>query len=351
MSVRQPFASVLLGPVLLLLVLFAGLTPLAVAVGQALPPAGMLAFSVATRTQAEWQIMLLDMRTRAVHPVARYGWRVPLVLEWSPDGTRIAYATIGMPSDIHIFDYRTLRTTNITRSAADDRHPIWSADGTRLLFYSKTGSDFEIHTIAPDGGSLTRLTTHEGVLPAFSPDGTQIVFTSTREHNLFLMNADGSGLQRITDEPSHHRRAVWSPDGSQLAFVDHIRGETQFIYTMATACMGTGDCPAVLAYPGFRFQGMPHWSPDGRYVAFVGQMPQDESDSIYLLDVQPGHQPRRLVSDVFYTYSEQWAMWSPDSRALVYASRSRPGLFMVDVVSGQVEQLSSLPARYPVWRP
>jgi Tol biopolymer transport system component len=351
MRINPHFTGTVAAAALVLALLFMALAPAAVALGQTLPAPGVLAFSTPTDPRSEWAILLLDVRTRVLHQAGRYGWRIALPLEWSPDGSRLAYATVSAPSDIFIHEVYTGRTFNLTRSFADDRYPTWSPDGARLLFFSNQTGLFEIYSIAADGSDLTRLTADEGILPAFSPDGSQIVFTATGHRNLYLMDADGSRPRPITRGLRNDRNASWSPDGQQIAFVGLPRGQGHYIYLMNTACLGQTHCEPVLGYPGFRFQGMPHWSPDGRWLAFVGQTPQDSADALYVIDRQGDNLPRKLADDVFYAYAERWSMWSPDSRYVAFARRQRPGLFMAEVATGQIEQLARLAAVYPVWQP
>lgn len=351
MFVSQRFLSFILPPAVLVFVLFAGLAPLSAAMGRALPGPGVLAFSTPTDPRTEWHIILLDVRTRIAHTIGRYGWRIALPLEWSPDGSRIAFATVNTPSDIFIHDIYAGTTTNVTRSFADDRYPTWSPDGSSLLFFSNLNGQFEIYRVQPDGTNLTRLTHDEGILPAFSPDGARILFTATARRNLYLMNADGSDTRPVTQGPRNDRNGVWSPDGTKIGFVGLPRGTGHYIFILDAACMDQSDCEPHLLVPGFRFQGMPQWSPDGRWLAFVGQRPTDRADSIYVIDLLHTAEPRRLVSDVFYAYAERWSMWSPDSRYIAYAGRSQPGLFIVEVATGAVQQLSHLRSVYPVWQP
>jgi Tol biopolymer transport system component len=350
------FMSFMLGPAFLTLVLFTGLTPLATAIGRALPSTGVLAYSTPTDPRTEWLIMLMDVRTRIAHRIGWYGWRIPLPMEWSPDGTRLAYATASSPSDIYIYDLNTGTTSNLTNSFAEDRYPTWSPDGTRLIFFSNAVGQFDIYSVAPDGTNLTRLTLSEGILPAFSPDGTQILFSGPSQRNLFLMNADGSGMRRITQGERTDRSAVWSPDGTRAAFVGLLNGSEyngHFVFMLDMTCLRVSDCASqpALAYPGFRFQGMPQWSPDGRYLAFVAQSLLDDTDAIYLLDMTQQSEPRKVATDVYYTYAERWPLWSPDSRYIAYSLRSRPGMFLVDITTGVTEKLSDLRAAYPVWQP
>ncbi len=351
MFAHTRFASLLAAPALIAGILLAGLTPLAAAVGRALPDAGVLAFSTPTDPRTEWAIMLLDVRLRVAHTIGRYSWRIALPMEWSPDGTRLAYATVSAPSDIFIYDLNTGITSNLTRSFAEDRYPTWSPDGTHLLFFSNRNGRFETYSIHPDGTNLTQMTSDEGILPAFSPDGRQILYTATGRRNLYVMDADGGNLRTVTQGPRNDRNAVWSPDGTQIGFVGLPRGNGHFIFLLEVACIGLANCEPSMLMPGFRFQGMPQWSPDGRWIAFVGQRPTDDLDAIYVLDRWGNGEPRKLVSDVFYAYAERWPMWSPDSRSIAYARRSQPGLFVVDVETGVEQQVSYLQTMYPVWQP
>ncbi|MBZ0300737.1 MAG: hypothetical protein K8J31_13390 [Anaerolineae bacterium] len=354
MFVSRGFSTVMLAAAGLGVALLTGLTPLAAAMGRILPMGGVLAFSTPTDPRSEWTIMLLDVRTRLLYAAGSYNWRIPLPLQWSPDGTRLAFATVSTPSDIYIRDIYAGKTTNLTRSYAEDRYPTWSPDGSRLLFFSNVGGPFEIYSIAPDGTDLTRLTSDEGILPTFSPDGGHILFTATAWRHLHLMNADGSGVRPVTQGPRYDENAVWSPDGQQIAFIGRVSDGAQvgmFIFMMSSACLDDPTCEPTMPFPDFRFQGMPQWSPDSRYLAFVGQTRRDRLDAIYVMDREQGGEPRQLVSDVMYAYVERWPMWSPDSRTIAFARRNQPGLFLVEVATGKIDQLLDIRTVYPVWKP
>ncbi|NIV59296.1 MAG: hypothetical protein GWN48_28980, partial [Actinobacteria bacterium] len=85
------------------------------------------------------------------------------------------------------------------------------------------------------GGAQTRLTFDAGsdTGPVWSPDGTRIAFTSFRDGDgeIYVMNADGTGLTRLTNDPATDQDPVWSPDGSQIAFVSDRDGNDE-IYVM-----------------------------------------------------------------------------------------------------------------------
>ena len=73
--------------------------------------------------------------------------------------------------------------------------------------------------------------------PSWSPDGGRIAFDSLRDGNgeIYVMNADGSGQTRLTDDPGFDGSASWSPDGSRIAFQSFRDGDANpEIYVMNT---------------------------------------------------------------------------------------------------------------------
>jgi hypothetical protein len=113
----------------------------------------------------------------------------------------------------------------LTDSAGDDRAPVYSPDGTRILFDSTRDGNTEIYVMNADGSDQRALTHDPGEDwgASWSPDGTRISFNSTRGGGMeiFVMDADGSGVRQLTFDGSNGRvAATWSPDGGQIAFTD-----------------------------------------------------------------------------------------------------------------------------------
>ncbi len=83
----------------------------------------------------------------------------------------------------------------------------------------------------PIGGTANRLSSSGGVdtQPDWSPSGNRIAFTSNRDGNneIYIMNADGSGLQRLTDNPANDQFPSWSPDGQWVAFTTDRDGNQE----------------------------------------------------------------------------------------------------------------------------
>ena len=142
---------------------------------------------------------------------------------WSPNGSQIAFRSQRDGNDeIYIMNSDGSCQVNLTNDPADDWAPAWSPDGTKIAFaHFFDGNSFsDIAVMNTDGSGLQRLTTSHGEYPAWSPDGTRIAFTSVRDGNyeIYVMDADGTDQTRLTDDPAYDMSPVWSPDGRQIAF-------------------------------------------------------------------------------------------------------------------------------------
>jgi Tol biopolymer transport system component len=145
----------------------------------------------------------------------------------APDGKRMVYRTFGPDGEgLRIMTIDTGAVTTLT--SGYDNFPIWSPRGDRIVFSRVDQGDYEIYTIAPDGTGLKRLTTARGndAHQGWSPDGEHIVFASSRMGfkdegvytdapqpygELFVMRADGTGLEQLTDNQWEEGTPAWRP--------------------------------------------------------------------------------------------------------------------------------------------
>ena len=178
----------------------------------------------------------------------------------------------------------------------------------------------EVYTMNPDGSDVRVLTNNEVIDgdPVFSPDGTKIVFTSRRDSStgeLYIMNSDGTGVTRLTFSPGEDRSASFSPDGSRIAFDSPRSTEGRFdIYTMKVD--GT-DVRRLTMATGFVDEVRPAWSPDGSKISFSSDRDANEQYEIY--EINPdGSSPRRVTG-----LAPDWDVrshYAPDGRRMAFVS-------------------------------
>ena len=184
---------------------------------------------------------------------------------WSPDGKQIAFTwnTDGNP-EIYVMRVDDLLPRRVTKNPDIDRDPVWVAndriafitqhaamwgialiqpDGNErldltsdlnekrdlaispaaplLAFAMRVGNNWDIHTLSINGSYRRQLTTAPGEdrFPTWSPDGTQIVFTSTRDRSvsnsrsltqLYIMNADGTDQSRVLSDTRENQHPAWT---------------------------------------------------------------------------------------------------------------------------------------------
>ena len=199
-------------------------------------------------------------------------------IEWfaslSPDGKWVVYSGEG-PSSRHIFlqSVGGQRPLDLSGdSTADDDQPVFSPDGERIAFRSSREGG-GLFVMGRTGEALRRVT-RMGFRPAWSPDGTQLAFT-TENVDLNPQNAQGiSELWTVTVNTGEARKidagdavlASWSPRNQRIAFTRRLGGpnERGGVWTIPA----TGGEPTRVT--GERERGWnPAWSPDGRFLYFV----------------------------------------------------------------------------------
>jgi len=207
----------------------------------------------------------------------------------------------------------------------------------------------EIAVVDADGSHL-RVLTHDKVTevsPRWSPDHRQIAFVRPRAHTssqIWAMNADGSHQHVVVRSASAHQfygedvvpSLDWSPNGRQIVFSAYTGpngGRTQ----LYLASVRTGHVTR-LTYAATGAND-PVWSPDGRWIAFVGAVAPDR---IYLLSTKTHH------IHVLGNATGMTLGWSPDSTRLAYNSRGK--LELLNVVTRHYRSLR-LHGAQPSWSP
>src|SRR5262245_11760074 len=222
--------------------------------------------------------------------LAHISGRAPV---WSPDGRKLVFGKqprrrgaacrpAGLCKDeIYVINADGTGLQRLTRNALVDGHPTWSPDGRRIAF-TRDRDEFtaNIYVMNADGSGQRRLTqdlTLYGgafgppwVELAWSPDWKKIAFVASGALgalDIFVINADGSGLRNVTNTWTTSFDFAWSPDGRRIAFLDGpVDGAPLTVVNADRTGKQrlTGLLMVDLGPP-------PTWSPDGRTIAFTGR--------------------------------------------------------------------------------
>lgn len=258
-------------------------------------------------------------------------------VSWAPDGSALTLSVMEQADTPEGFRYRVHRLTvdspDIAALTAGpmDLWTAWAPDGNRIAFASRSGATSDIYVMQADGSGRTRLTDDpaDDTQPDWSPDGTRIAFVSSREgtEQVYVMNADGSGQTRIGVAVRDAQNPVWSPDGERIAYYETDSTGDDEVYVMNSD--GSGR----------RFVGKglwPHWSPGG------GQLLYGAPEGLTLAPVD-GTGGVLLVAGVEY------GVFSPDGARIAYI-RTDDGQVSVSVSQADGSQPKRLVTRSaPEW--
>jgi hypothetical protein len=220
--------------------------------------------------------------------------------------------------------------------------PQWSPDGTKVAFASNRDGDFDIYVVNADGSGLVNLTNNavDDTSPAWSPDGRRITFDTMRDgqSEVYAMNADGSSPGNLTAFLVEDANPSWSPDGATIAY-ESLRAGNRDIWVMSP---GGGVATARQLTADAADDSNPDWSPDSTRITFVrnGEIWTMRADGSGQASLQAtGTRPA----------------WSPDGTRIVYDNGG--DLFTVNPnAAGSAAQLTiggstGLFSQAPSWQP
>lgn len=252
-------------------------------------------YFVSSRTGSK-EIWEMDYDGENQHPVTHLG-SISMAPRISPDNSRIAFETLGHNGwSVRMYSVDLGRMVSFAAGTggALNQNPAWSSDGNQVAFSSTRSGEAQIYVASPDGGNVHRVTSLPGpnIQPCWNPKtNAQIAFVSGRtgEPQIYIMNSDGSLPQRMTDG-GYAVSPSWSPNGQLLTFSWNRKygpgapgGQDIYVFEIATMRW-------VQVTHGEGNNDYPTWSPDGRHIVYQRQNTATHRTDIWTMLADGTHQ-------------------------------------------------------------
>ena len=218
--------------------------------------------------------------------------------------------------EIYVMDMDGTGQRRITNSPSNDISPSLSPDDTTILFASDRSGNWEIYSVRTRGGEPGVLTGGQGAnsAPCWAMGGRKVLFVSTRDAingELYLMNPDGSGVERLTRDSLVKDTPVMANDGhtALMTVTEHGRR------AIASVALPGGE---VRILTSLEHNSMdPALSPDGATVAFAS----NQEGRFRIFTMTPDGQNIRRVSTIADDNVQPW--WPPGEGLLLIARHGR----------------------------
>jgi dipeptidyl aminopeptidase/acylaminoacyl peptidase len=306
-------------------------------------------------------------------PEASLNFRSISDLQFSPDGTRVAFVVMDPPKGerrarhIWLYEIKSGVVRQLTFSSKDESSPRWSPDGKQLAFLSNREDQQQIYVMRMDGGEAAALTKGKRSVHSFawSPDGKQIAYLAPdpktdpeekkekakddahvvdkddKQPRLWLLTVATDEAKALTDSKWEVSELAWMPAGDRIIISATDRPESdQETHRIFSVALSNGARTLLLA-PHGPF-GELHVSPDGRTVSYIGcRVDGPAPHDLMLLDI--GKRATRNLTGASLDRAIHEHQWAKDGSLLaLYADGFRNKL-----VGFSPEGMSQNPANPP----
>ncbi len=185
---------------------------------------------------------------------------------WSPDGTRLAYVSFeGRKPSVYLQSVASGERALLVRLPGNQSAPAWSPDGGRLVFASSHLGGTQLYVVNADGSNLRRLTQSGAIdtTPNWAVDG-RIYFMSDRggSPQIYRMAAEGGGAERVTFEGSYNANPRVAVDGKSMVFMRRDGGRE----VLAVQDFASRQVQVLTSGP---VDESPSFAPNGKLIAYA----------------------------------------------------------------------------------
>jgi TolB protein len=262
---------------------------------------------VSSRTGVK-EIWAMDYDGQNQHPLTSLR-SISLTPRWSPDASRIAFTCFAYASgvtgpQICMYSLDAGKTIAFPRYKGTNSAPSWSPDGTQLIFSSSMNGNPELYSVGVTGNNLKRLTFSNGAntSPVWNPKtGQTVAFVGDRTGvpKLYLMNSDGTNTIPLDlPDKGYLIDPSWAPNGQLLAFSWRRPSGNYDLYVMDVASQQIIE----LTRDAGRNE-RPSWAPDGRHIVFESTRSGTRQIWVMLADGSQAHQ----VTTTGHNESPNWS--------------------------------------------
>lgn len=249
-------------------------------------------------------------------------------------------------SELYTSDYDGHNVFRLTKDQNTCLLPAWSPTGSYITYTSYRRLNPDLWWVSSSGKSRGILSFYPGLnsAGAWSPDGARIALTLSKDGNaeIYSVRRDGTDLRRLTFSPGIDTSPSWSPNGREIVFNSDRTGTPQ-IFVMDS----DGSNVRRLTYQG-KYNASPAWSPTGEKIAFVSR--EGNVFNIFMMDAN-GENVVRLT---YNAGQNENPSWSPDGRHIVFSSTRDKvkALYTMDPNGENVRRLKIAGnVQTPAWSP
>ncbi len=296
-----------------------------------------------------WEVSVADGTLRPLLP----GWNSSASVccgNWSPDGEYFVFrASLGGMSNIWAlrehpgFHWGARKPIQLTTGPMEALAPVFSGDGKRLFINGFQDRREFLRYDLETGQNVPELTGISGSDLEYSKDGKFITYVSVPDGSLWIAAADGNQRLQLTSPPIVVNAPHWSPDGKQIAFFGGPPGTPFRIYVVPFESGGAQQIThGESAHTGDAFFC---WSPDGASIVFAAWGSQPEGETrLHQVNLKTG-----AVSTIQGTEQMVAPHWSPDGRFIAGLASSKWTVTIYEVATLKQTEISTMRGGWPSW--